>query len=211
MAQLVTKGKFSTLSGATRSSIAYHIRKDGKLFNAYDKHLSMIDLEHEDAKKFIQDAQSSGKAEYNTLNKKKTGSRWDKGEISSEDFDNLTIKEICARWGSIPGAHDVLKTRKTLIETELKINQLSQNVGELVKRKEVADVCFSIINDSFKQLLEMPDGIMPRIKALIEGNALDCDIQCVDIIKKQIGKIIKNAKQSIMKKLEEQGELIDSE
>jgi len=181
--ELVTKAQLSKMGDVADSLIAFNCREGNIWHHAVD--------EEETNKVNIKD-----KVVAAWLKKKKR-----EQHTKLKGFEALTVKEILEEYKNIPNFLDLVKTRKIIADTELKKLQLEGSRNELVSREYVGKACFGYLEMLSTRLLEMPTGRIPKITALLETGSLDAKERAVEVLVKEISKIIANVKRDIVDRL----------
>lgn len=203
---LVRKSALARELNRSPVTIANKCKPGQPFFKAVDKSTGQIDRNHKDVKDWIARREGKDSTKYyneqtlSNKNKQNTGL-----DISDEDFQEMKVREILENYGSVPALHDYVKTRKVIVETELRIMQVAQARGELVSRAQTAAACFGMINVAFKRLLDIPQGSIGRIAGLLESGVPDAKVEAQELLISQISKILKGAKREVEELLNMKG------
>ena len=122
-------------------------------------------------------------------------------DLTSQEFEDMTVKEICSHYGNVDKLEGYIKTRKMIVETEHKKIQMEASREQLVSREFLGKACFGYLQEANIKLLAMPRGIVERISAILETQALGIKEEAEQVIVVEISKILKNAKKELMDRL----------
>lgn len=125
-------------------------------------------------------------------------------EITFEDVENLTIKEIVERYGGIAGFKnyvDALDKMSAWKNKELKYEQARK---KLIKKNPVARSLFSIVDIAFRRIVtEYPTTVTDQLIAISLGKKKTARIDAIALQEQALSKILKGVKREVLKGLDD--------
>ncbi len=127
-------------------------------------------------------------------------------EITFEEIENLTIKQVVEKYGGIIGFKSYVDALDKMAAWKIKEQKYKERSRELIEKKPVALSLFSIINMAFKRILEYPETVTDQLIAIAQGNKKTSRIDAIDLQTQTLSKILKSVKREVvrdLKKIEE--------
>lgn len=122
------------------------------------------------------------------------------GGYDIEGLENLTLREIVMRYGSIDGFKRYVESLKSISDFNLRDMKMKAHRGELIQRDLVSGTLIPLIDVAYQRLVsDVPAAITQQIIARIESGGDDMIGDCEKIIRDAISRVLKNTKNSIMK------------
>lgn len=182
---LVKKSDLARMGKVNASLISKNIRKGYKWYYALDNDSGCIDADFPDIVDWLIERENVKSPE----------------DMVLKDYENLTLKNIIEEYSSIPQFHELSKIYKIIADTERTKIQIEASRNELVSREGVAKACFGYLYQLNKRLLDMPQGRVPKIMAIIEEETLDGKEKINELLVDEISKIIKGTKKDLINRL----------
>ena len=118
----------------------------------------------------------------------------------SEDLENLTVREVVMRYGSVDGFKRFVDSLKNIAEYKYRELRIKQQRGDLVERAKVAGLVFPLIDVTFSRLVtDIPDAVSKLVIARVESGGPETLVDVQKIIRDANSRAIKNLKQSALK------------
>jgi len=122
------------------------------------------------------------------------------GDISFDKIENLTVKEVVHKYGTMAGFKNYLDALKVMADWKNKELKFLEARVELVKINPFTNSIFSLIDLAFKRIVnEFPNSIAPQLKAIIKVGKDDSLIQMAKLMEKELSQILKNCKSKVIK------------
>lgn len=122
------------------------------------------------------------------------------GDISFDKIENLTVKEVVHKYGTMAGFKNYLDALKVMADWKNKELKFLEARVQLVAINPFTNSIFSLIDLAFKRIVnEFPNAIAPQLKAIIKVGKDDSLIQMVKLMEKELSQILKNCKSKVIK------------
>jgi len=122
------------------------------------------------------------------------------GSIPFDEIEDLTVKEVVHKYGTIAGFKNYLDALKTMADWKNKELKFMEARVELVKINPFTNSILSLIDLAFKRIVnEFPNAIAPQLKAIIKVGKDDALIQMAKLMEKELSQILKNCKSKVIK------------
>ena len=122
-------------------------------------------------------------------------------EITFEEIENLTIKQVVERYGGIVGFKNYVDALDKMAAWKIKEQKYNERRKELIEKNPVAMALFSIINIAFKRILEYPDTVTDQLIAIAKGDKKTARIDAIDLQTQTLSKILKSVKREVVRDL----------
>lgn len=137
-----------------------------------------------------------------TIPKAKTNQPEFRDEIATEEIEDLTLKEIVRNYGTIQGFKTYLDSMTKMVEWKLKEQKYRHTRNELIEKVPVASSLFSIINMMLSRIVnEYPATVTDQLFAIVKSDKDTSRIDAIDLQRKTLSKIIKDAKKELVRDL----------
>lgn len=114
-----------------------------------------------------------------------------------EDLENLTVREVVFRYGSVDGFKRFVDSLKNIAEYKHRELRVRTQRGELIERSAVAGVIFPMIDVAFARLVsDVPESVSKQVIARVEAGGPDTNADVVQLIRDANSRVLKNVKQS---------------
>jgi len=115
-------------------------------------------------------------------------------------LEDLTVREVCMRYGSVDGFKRFIDSMKGIAEFKYRELRMQQQRGELVDRTLVRAVVFSTLNLAFQRLVsDIPDALGHQVIAIVEAGGEDVLAEVQGAVREANSRAIKNTKEAVMK------------
>lgn len=122
------------------------------------------------------------------------------GDYDLKDLEDLTIREVVMKYGSVDGFKRFIESLKGIAEYKFRELKVKQQRGELIERDRVASVVFPMIDVAFTRLVsDVPTSLSKLIVARVESGGEGTARDVEELIINANGVVLKNLKKSIKK------------
>lgn len=125
-------------------------------------------------------------------------------EVTFEEIENLTLKQIVQQYGGITGFKnyvDALDKMSAWKNKELKYEQARK---KLIKKNPVARSLFSIVDIAFRRIVtEYPTTVTDQLIAIALGKKKTARIDAIALQEQALSKILKGVKKEVLKGLDD--------
>jgi len=116
-----------------------------------------------------------------------------------EHLENLTVREIVMRFGSVDGFKRFVDSLKSISEFKYKELRAKQQRGSLIERTKVAGIVFPLIDVAFSRLVsDVPDSVSKLVMARVQSGGPETLIDIQKMIRDANSRVMKNVKQSVI-------------
>lgn len=116
-----------------------------------------------------------------------------------EHLEDLTIREVVMRYGSVDGFKRFVDSLKSISEYKYKELRAKQQRGDLVERHKVAGLVFPMIDVAFSRLVtDVPVAVSKSVVARVQSGGPETYTDVQKIIRDANSRVLKNVKQSAM-------------
>lgn len=116
-----------------------------------------------------------------------------------EHLENLTIREVVMRYGSVDGFKRFVDILKSISEFKYKELRAKQQRGDLVDRQKVAGLVFPMIDVAFSRLVtDVPVAVSKSVIARVQSGGPGTHTDVQKIIRDANSRVLKSVKQSAM-------------
>lgn len=116
-----------------------------------------------------------------------------------EHLEDLTIREVVMRYGSVDGFKRFVDSLKSISEFKYKELRAKQQRGDLVDRQKVAALVFPMIDVAFSRLVtDVPVAVSKTVVARVQSGGPETYADVQKIIRDANSRVLKNVKQSAM-------------
>jgi len=122
-------------------------------------------------------------------------------EITFEEIENLTIKQVVERYGGIVGFKNYVDALAKMSDWKNKEQKYLTGRNKLIEKNPVAASLFSIINVAFKRILEYPETVTDQLIAIAQGNKKTARIDVIELQTQTLSKILKSVKREVVRDL----------
>lgn len=123
-------------------------------------------------------------------------------EISFEDIESLTIKEVVQNYGGISGFKTYVDVQVKMTDWKLKEQKYRHLRNELIEKVPVASSLFSIVNMMLSRIVnEYPTTVTDQLFAIVKGDKETSRIDAIELQQKTLSKIIKDGKRELIRDL----------
>lgn len=123
-------------------------------------------------------------------------------EITVEEIENLTLKQIVERYGGISGFKIYAETLDKMATWKNREMKYQKDRNKLVEKDILGRSLFSIIDLAFKQIVsEYPGSITDQLIAIAKGDRETARIDVVALQEKALSRIMKGIKAEVVKGL----------
>lgn len=137
-----------------------------------------------------------------TTSKGKNSQQEFKTEVSFEDIENLTVKEVVQNYGGIVVFKNYVDALARITDWKLKEQKYRHQRNELIEKIPVASALFSIINMMLSRIVnEYPATVTDQLFAIAKGEKDTSRIDAIELQQKTLSKIIKDAKKELVRDL----------
>ena len=122
------------------------------------------------------------------------------GGYDIDGLEDLTLREIVMRYGSIDGFKRYVESLKSISDFNLRDMKMKVHRGELIQRDLVVGTLIPLIDVAYQRLVsDVPAAITQQIIARVESGGEDMIGDSEKIIRDAVSRVLKNTKSSIMK------------
>ena len=122
------------------------------------------------------------------------------GGYDIEGLEDLTLREIVMRYGSIDGFKRYVESLKSISDFNLRDMKMKTHRGQLIQRDLVIGALVPLIDVAYQRLVsDVPSSITQQVIARVEGGGEDMVGDCEKIIRDAVSRVLKNTKNSVMK------------
>jgi len=122
------------------------------------------------------------------------------GGYDIDGLEDLTLREIVMRYGSIDGFKRYVESLKSISDFNLRDMKMKAHRGELIQRDLVSGTLMPLIDVAYQRLVsDVPAAITQQIIARVESGGDDVIGDSEKIIRDAVSRVLKNTKNSIMK------------
>lgn len=122
------------------------------------------------------------------------------GNYDISDLENLTVREVVMRHGSVDGFKRFVEALNKIAEYKYRELRVETQRGEVVRRDRVAGVVFSVIDVAFSRLVsDVPESLSKIIVARVESGGDDTVADVERLIRDANSKALKNVKTAVRK------------
>ena len=122
------------------------------------------------------------------------------GGYNIEGLEDLTLREIVMRYGSIDGFKRYVESLKSISDFNLRDMKMKVHRGELIQRDLVVGTLIPLIDVAYQRLVsDFPAATIQQLHARFESGGEDCIVDSEKILRDAVGRVLKNTKSSIMK------------
>ncbi len=123
-------------------------------------------------------------------------------EITFEEIENLTLKEIVQGYGGIVGFKNYVDAMDKMAGWKIKEQKYRDRRNELIEKVPVASSLFSIVNMMLSRIVnEYPATVTDQIFAIVKGEKETSRIDTIELQQKTLSKIIKDGKKELVRDL----------
>lgn len=116
-----------------------------------------------------------------------------------EHLEDLTIREVVMRFGSVDGFKRFVDALKSISEFKYKELRAKQQRGALIERTKVAGIVFPMIDVAFSRLVsDVPDSVSKLVMARVQSGGSETLIDIQKMIRDANSRVMKNVKQSVI-------------
>jgi len=116
-----------------------------------------------------------------------------------EHLEDLTIREVVMRYGSVDGFKRFVDSLKSISEFKYKELRAKQQRGDLIDRQKVAGLVFPMIDVAFSRLVtDVPVAVSKSVVARVQSGGPETYTDVQKIIRDANSRVLKNVKQSAM-------------
>jgi hypothetical protein len=124
-------------------------------------------------------------------------------EVSFEDVENLTIKEVVERYGGISGLMNYVKAMKEISDWKTKEDKRRKNRNELIEKATVAKSLFTLFDVAFRRIVsEYPGTVTDQLFALAKSKKKTRRIDAITLQENTLSQILKGVKSEVIKGLD---------
>lgn len=228
MAELITKKELSDRAGVTKGAMTRLFKMGGRLEDALvdgkvnaDHPLVINYIEEKQASPW-RDAEAPDRAAKPKPATKPRPSRLDKAvakpdtpkaapaEMQTvmpeaddgpdiEELQNMTLRQILDRWGTLPRFVSYLDAVKKMGEIHHRRTMTQERRGDLVDRT-LAEITFlGVVEQAFKRLVtDIPEGLAVEVLARAQAGGPDARLDVLEIIRSANGRALKSAKDKVV-------------
>lgn len=114
-------------------------------------------------------------------------------------LENLTIREVVMRYGSVEGFKRFVESLKSIAEYNFRELKIKTQRGELIQRDLVVGALLPLVDVAYQRLVsDVPAAIIQQVVARLESGGVDAVLDCEKIIRDAISKVLKSTKESII-------------
>lgn len=124
-------------------------------------------------------------------------------EISIEEIENLTLKQIVERYGGIAGFKAYAETLDKIASWKIREIKYEQTRKKLVSKNPVVSSLFALINAGNKSILEYPPTVTDQLMAIANSGRKTARIEMIELQNQALSKILKGVKQEVLKGLKD--------
>lgn len=115
-----------------------------------------------------------------------------------EELENLTVREVVMRYGSIDGFKRFVDSLKTIADFKFREVRNEQQRGELIDRKRVAGAVFPLIDLAYARLVsDVPASLAQLVVARVQSGGDEVVREVEDMIREANSKVLKGTKTAI--------------
>ena len=211
MSRIISKAELARWGGVSRQAVSKLCKPGALLFDAASS--KGVDVEHplvvewlggHDVDQIPEPGQNPAAQtdQPKTSTRKKTASAPRLPTMPSpprgvEDLENMTVREVVMRYGSVDGFKRFVESLKNIAEYQHRQLRVRQQRGELVERDKVAGVVFPLIEVAFSRLVsDVPEAVSKQVVARVESGGPETTADVVALIRDANSRVLKNLKQS---------------
>ena len=117
-----------------------------------------------------------------------------------KDLEDLTVREVVMRYGSVDGFKRFVESLKNIAEYKHREIRVRQQRNELIERDKVAGVIFPMIDVAFSRLVsDVPDTLAKLVIARVESGGPETATDVVQLIRDANSQVLKNVKHNASK------------
>jgi len=121
---------------------------------------------------------------------------------SFEEIENLTVREVVERWGTIGGFKLYVDSLKGISDWKNKELKFMKDRAQLVEIEPLATSLFSLVDLAFRRIVdEFPQAMAPQLKAIVEAGKDNDIIQMSTLMEKELSQTIRDCKSKITRDL----------
>lgn len=193
---------FAKWAGVTRQSIKSAVDR-GVLSECIHPENKMINAAHPLARQYLAEKGVDELPEDLDFEQEQTSSQagvlrkpddsWNKDEL-----ENLTLRQILQRFGSVPGFKQYVDSLRAIAEYQQRDLRVQQARGTLIDRDFVEYKLFAMVDLAFQRLLtDMPDSLGKQIVSRVQSGGDNLAIEVQNMIKERVSQILEDMKRSI--------------
>jgi len=124
-------------------------------------------------------------------------------EITFEDVEHLTLRQIVETYGGIQGFKNYMDALVKMSEFKTKDQKYEKDRGKLIEKDSVAKALFSIVNAMLSRIVnEYPSSIVDQLFAIAKSGKDTSRIDGINLMREAASSIIKYAKSELIRDLE---------
>ncbi len=123
-------------------------------------------------------------------------------EVSFEDIETLSIKEVVQNYGGISGFKTYVDAQVKMADWKLKEQKYRHIRNELIEKIPVASSLFSIIDMMLRRIVnEYPATVTDQLFAIVKSDKETSRVEAIDLQERTLSKIIKDGKRELVRSL----------
>jgi len=214
------QAKTARMLGVTKQAVQKQCREGGKVSHDAINEKGKINWWHPSVQAWKKEREEEAAAKGQpveqiksgnpTAKKLNEGSRHINTEVTFQEIEDLTIKEVVERYGGMIGFKNFVDALKSMSDWKAKETKYQEIRGKLVSINPVADSLFSILNTCLRWIVgEYPVAITDRLIAIAKSDRDTARIEIIELQEEELSKRIKETKEDVTRKLRDGGSLLN--
>ncbi len=126
-------------------------------------------------------------------------------EVTFEEIENLTIKEVVERYGGISGFKTYVEALEKISSWKGKEQKYLERRKQLVSINPVARSLYSLVDSGFRKVLEYPTTVTDQLTAIALSKKKTSRIDMIALQEQTLSDILKVIKHEVLKGLDDVG------
>ncbi len=126
-------------------------------------------------------------------------------EVTFEEIENLTIKEVVERYGGISGFKTYVEALEKISSWKGKEQKYLERRKQLVSINPVARSLYSLVDSGFRRVLEYPTTVTDQLTAIALSKKKTSRIDMIALQEEMLSRILKGVKKEVLKGLDDVG------
>lgn len=137
-----------------------------------------------------------------TDKKKDSGPHYINTEVTIEDIEHMTIKEVVERYRGMVGFKNYMDSLAKMADWKVKEQKYLERRNQLVEKKGVADSLFSVLDMCLRWIVgEYPVAVTDRLIAIALSKRKTARIEMIALQEKELSKRVKGTKDELVRDL----------
>ena len=214
------QAKTARMLGVTKQAVQKQCREGGKVSREAINEKGKINWWHPSVQAWKKEREEEAAAKGQPVEQIKPGNpiakkpnegpRHINAEVTFQEIEDLTVKEVVERYGGMIGFKNFVDALRSMSDWKAKETKYQEIRGKLVSINPVADSLFSILNTCLRWIVgEYPVSITDRLIAIAKSDRDTARIEIIELQEEELSKRIKETKEDVTRKLRDGGSLLD--